>query len=119
MNIIIPSLFTLFVTSIILFSIASRLSAYTIFILSIVFLVIVLYNNITMFENEYIFFIDFFETFGGRLLFIGIIGAIIFIVLGFISKMDIIKVQGQKIFASTKPYTNIPVERIAKIERQL
>lgn len=119
MNIIIPSLFTLIIASIILFSIVSRLSGYTIFILAVVSLLIVLYNNITTFGDEYRFFIDFFETFGGRLLFVLIIGGVVFVVLGFISKIDVVKVQAQKVFASTKPYTNIPVERLREIERQL
>ena len=68
-----------------------------------------------MFGNEYKYFIDFFETFGGRVMFVVVIGGIIFIVLGFISKIDIVNVQMQKVFSST----NIPIERIAKIERQL
>lgn len=119
MNIIIPSIFTLFLASIIIYGIISKFSGYTIFVLSIVTLFIILYNNITMFGNEYNFFINFFETFGGRLLFVVIIGGVVFIVLSFISKLDIVKVQAQKVFASTKPYTNIPVEKILQIERQL
>ena len=115
MNIIIPSLFTLTLASVILYNITSRFSGYTIFILAIVALIIVLYNNITMFGNEYKYFIDFFETFGGRVMLVVVIGGIMFIILGFISKMDIVKVQIQKVFSST----NIPVERIMKIERQL
>lgn len=115
MNIIIPSLFTLTLASVILYNITSRFSGYTIFILAIVALIIVLYNNITMFSNEYKYFIDFFETFGGRVMLVVVIGGIMFIILGFISKMDIVKVQIQKVFSST----NIPVERIMKIERQL
>ena len=115
MYIIIPSIFTLFLASIILYNITSRFSGYTIFILAIVSLIIVLYNNITMFGYEYKYFIDFFQTFGGRVMFVVVIGGIIFIILGFISKMDIVKVQMQKVFSST----NIPLERIMKIERQL
>ena len=115
MNIIIPSLFTLTLASVILYNITSRFSGYNIFILAIVALIIVLYNNITMFGNEYKYFIDFFETFGGRVMLVVVIGGIMFIILGFISKMDIVKVQIQKVFSST----NIPVERIMKIERQL
>jgi hypothetical protein len=115
MNIIIPSIFTLFLASIILYNITSRFSGYTIFILAIISLIIVLYNNITMFGNEYKYFIDFFQTFGGRVMFVVVIGGIIFIILGFISKIDIVKVQMQKVFSST----NIPLERIMKIERQL
>lgn len=68
-----------------------------------------------MFGYEYKYFIDFFQTFGGRVMFVVVIGGIIFIILGFISKMDIVKVQMQKVFSST----NIPLERIMKIERQL
>lgn len=119
MNIIIPSIFTLFIAAVILYNITSRFSGYTIAILAAVSLIIILYNNITMFGDEYTFFINFFETFGGRLMLVVIIGGIIFIILGFISKMDIVKVQMQKVFASTKVYTDIPVERISKIERQL
>jgi hypothetical protein len=119
MNIIIPSLFTLFIASLVLYNITSRFSGYTIAILAFVSLIIILYNNVSMFGDEYKFFIDFFETFGGRLMLVVVIGGIIFIILGFISKMDVVKVQMQKVFASTKPYTNIPVERIMKIERQL
>ena len=115
MNIIIPSIFTLTLASIVLYSILSRFSGYTIFILAIISLIIVLYNNITMFGYEYKYFIDFFETFGGRVMFVVIIGGIIFIILGFISKMDIVKVQMQKVFSST----STPIDRIMKIEKQL
>ena len=119
MNIIIPSIFTLFLASIILYGIVSRFSAYTIFILAVVSLIIVLYNNLTMFGDEYKFFIDFFETFGGRLIFVVIMGGVIFIILGFISKIDIVKIQAQKVFSSTKSFTSIPVEKLREIERQL
>ena len=119
MAFVIPSLMTLGLASFIIYSIVSRFSTYAIFILSIVVLCIILYNNITTFGNEYKFFIDFFDTFGGRLLFIIIIGGVAFVVLGFISKLDIVKVQALKVFANSKPITNTPIEKILQIERQL
>ena len=112
-------MFTLFIASFILYNITSRFSGYTIAVLAFVSLIIVLYNNFTTFGDEYKFFINFFETFGGRLMLVVIIGGIVFIILGFISKMDIVKVQMQKVFASTKSYTDNSIERIGKIERQL
>jgi hypothetical protein len=46
-------------------------------------------------------------------------GGVIFIILGFISKIDIVKIQAQKVFSSTKSFTSIPVEKLREIERQL
>lgn len=119
MNIVIPSILTVILASVILYGIMSRFSSYNIFILALVFFVFVLYNNVTMFGNEYIFFTDFYNTYGGKLLFILIMGGILFIVIGFISKINLVNGPKQKVFTSSKPFTNIPIEKILQIERPL
>jgi putative copper export protein len=119
MNIIIPSILTVILASVILSGIISRFSTYNIFILALIFFVFVLYNNVTMFGNEYVFFTDFYNTYGGKLLFILIMGGILFIVIGFISKINLVSGPKQKMFSSSRSFTNIPIEKILEIERPL
>jgi len=119
MNIVIPSILTVTLAAIILYGIMARFSSYNIFILAVIFFIIVLYNNITMFGKEYVFFTDFYNTYGGKLLFILIIGGIIFIIIGFISKINLVNGPKQKVFSSSRSFTNIPIEKILQLERPL
>jgi len=128
MELFLPSLFVLLISGLFVFGIVPKISPTIIFIITVIFFCIAVYAHYMMFKHEYLIspwrdsMQNYIPVIFGIIIIIGILIASLNMFTNIkiiLPKFTVVEPKEQAFISDKPKYSNIPIEKIIELEKQL